>query len=880
MSACDDANTEAICPCGKFSHPRVIFNLPGRDGIAYRIGNYTTFRHALLQARTGETELSSSNRTQVAKQVWRPSAEGDLALQMVEWWAYLADVLTFYNERVARQAYLRTTELPESVNRLIRLLGYRPRPGIGAVGVLAALAEGPKPFTLPKGFQVQSKPGPGKQPQVFELEADTKVGALATGPSTSAQGTIDAEPAPDPTRFRLLPDPSNSVSVFLQGTSSAVKPGEEVLLLLAAKSPKTSGPSFVIATVSSVSHEKDARHKPITRIQFAVTDELLKIIDVTAYSLHRSDQSAHVYQYTNDPGIVIQTSGSVHLETITRVIKVGDPILFEDPSSTSPTPQLVYVTAYHEVIFYANNPSDPSHAPPPVPPSTTPPLAIPIPHTQLDFTPVLLSAWKLATVLLRYAWKDVGNLTAPPIASVGDAGSNAGSAPTPITLQPSDGRSFPGVKADTPVLIEDAISNGASGVLGPSSTLQLADPVPLLIPPLRVLFNLLPVTRGKTVTSEVLGNGNAALAGQDFVLQNAPVTYLQSPASTSGDNYSSTIRVWINKLEWLEVRNFYDQPADSEVFVTREDEQGKTHVLFGDGEHGARLPTGTNNVVASYRYGSGAEAPPAGSLTIVLQPQPGLKAIRNPVPVGGGSDPDSPKRVRQLAPRSVLTFNRAVSADDYEAIAARAPGVVRARAAYAFDAVEQRPRVKIWVGDDQGAVKATRIAIADTADPNLLPSIELAKQIIVNLNVTLILDPRHDPKTVLDAVHAALLDPDSGLLGVNVVRIGQALFDSQVFAACLSVAGVRAVHDYSFSPEGMGTASGASTSVLKMKQAVQINFARTVKMKPLILKPGVFGRQFVLPACQCEHRHDPGEGGYFSLPDDGRHLTVSSKGAQ
>lgn len=105
-----------ICPCENFEHPQVISNPPGRDTIAYRVGDYTTFRHALLlplkdtQGQPQETELQN----------WNPSATGDLALQLVEWWAYLADILTFYNERIANQSYLRTADLPESVQRLIR----------------------------------------------------------------------------------------------------------------------------------------------------------------------------------------------------------------------------------------------------------------------------------------------------------------------------------------------------------------------------------------------------------------------------------------------------------------------------------------------------------------------------------------------------------------------------------------------------------------------------------------------------------------------------------------------------------------------------------------------------------------------------------------
>src|SRR5437764_2987086 len=161
----DNTMQTAICPCDTFVHPQVIFNSPGRNVLAYRPGDYRTFRHALLLSRPDEIELQN----------WHPSAKGDLALQMVEWWACLADILTFYNERIANQDYLRTADLPESVQRLIRVLGYRPRPGIGATGTLAALMSGPKPFTLPQGFQIQSKPGPGQQPQVFELNADTLI---------------------------------------------------------------------------------------------------------------------------------------------------------------------------------------------------------------------------------------------------------------------------------------------------------------------------------------------------------------------------------------------------------------------------------------------------------------------------------------------------------------------------------------------------------------------------------------------------------------------------------------------------------------------------------------------------------------------------------
>jgi hypothetical protein len=903
MSCCDN-DTGPICPCDTFIHPRVIFNPPGLNAISYRVGDYATFRHALLQARPPETELTRTEGAPI-EQIWRPGASGDLAVQMVEWWAYLAHVLTFYNERIANQDYLRTADIPGSVNRLIRLLGYRPRPGIGAVGVLAALANGPKPFTLPKGFQIQSKPGPGQQPQVFELTTDTDVGTLVTGPPTAPQGEMDANPTPDPAQTEIVSDPKdpNYNSVLLAGTSSAVQKNDRVLLAL-SQSPQPADP-FAVATVLNVSHEKDPQFGAVTKIQ---VDDLSAIEgkDVTTFCLLRSNQAVQVWQYPAADGKVVRTdqaNGRADLNAVVRGIKPGDPIVFDGP-----VVQLVSIVSSTEVVWYANPAGfDPSTQPPYTgvdpsipPPDSTKTAPFPIPHTSIAFTPQISqisgtndTLSTRATILIRYGWKEVGNLIAPSPASIGGSseGSEAAAAGArqAVLLQPVQG-SFPTLPPNGQVIVEDANGNGDISKSVTSSEITLEAPVPTLVPPLNVLFNLLSVTRGKSVANEVLGNGNAALAGQEFVLQKAPVTYLQSPESVSGDDYSSTVRVWVNGLEWKEVRSFYGQAADAQVFVTEEDEQGKTHVLFGDGEHGARLPTGVNNVTANYRYGSGAQVPDAGSLTVVLQSQPGLKAIRNPLQVGGGSDPDSSTKVRRLAPQSVLTFNRAVSADDYETIAAQAPGVTRAKAAFAFDATEQRPRVKIWVGDNTAAVTAARSAIAAAADPNRPPAIELAMQIVINLSLTLVLDPRRDSPTVLNAVHNALLDPDNGLLGVNVVEIGQAFYDSQIYKACLAVAGVEAIHDINFSPVVSQIESAAFGNILKFVPAEKLRLPLRTETglqfrlqqqagsatQRLTINRFIPRPKFAWSVCQCEHRHDPGDGGYFFLPDDDQHLTLSS----
>src|ERR1035441_5619114 len=115
-----------------------------------------------------------------------------------------------------------------------------------------------------------------------------------------------------------------------------------------------------------------------------------------------------------------------------------------------------------------------------------------------------------------------------------------------------------------------------------------------------------------------------------------------------------------------------------------------TPLDFGDGVNGALLPTGTNNIVATYRYGGGSSSPPAGKLTVVAKSYPGLQSVVNPVAVAGGSDPDPAALLKQYAPRSVLTFGRAVSVFDYQALAAQAPGVSMASAGWSWDAKNQR----------------------------------------------------------------------------------------------------------------------------------------------------------------------------------------------
>ena len=764
------ASAQGNCPCQTFVYPATITNPPGRTSISYRVADFLTMRYALLLARPGEVELTN----------WRPGATGDLAVQMIEWWAYLGDILTLYNERIANESYLLTAMLPQSVQGLIRILGYRPRPGIGATGTLAAVMTGNKTITLPQGFQIQSKPGPGEQPQIFELTSATEVQAPAVVPVTA------------PPTGNLIG--ADGASVLIQGVVGSVNVGDQLLLMERGWSGTDN--NWATVTVASVSPEKNPQGQTNTRIAFTAAPANIPAgAMANGYILLRSAQSAHVWQYSADQVI---RGTQVDLESITRNIQVGDPILFSLPDIPAQPYQLTSVTQYTEAIWYANaNASNPAQ-----PPSASPAeIAIPIPHTSLLFTPALSSISdsqaERATALVYYAWKSVGTIISTPAVNFSTAPTMATVAlngPLPAAMQSMNGQD---------VLISDANGNGveaeASYTSEPLASLSLSsfsDSTANLTPPLNVLFNLLAVTRGQTVTGEILGSGDATIvAGQEFVLQKSPLTYLQNQDSTSGSDYSSTLNVWVNGVEWQEVPSFYGQSPTAQVFVTSEDTQNNTHVQFGDGVNGARLPSGVNNVVANYRYGSGADAPDMGSLTVILQSWPGLNSILNPVQVGGGADPDPPQQIKTYAPQSVLTFGRAISASDYETIAAQAPGVARARAYFSWDPTQQRMMTKVYVGDDANAVSAADNALAGACDPNRPLRVIAATGVPINITLTLVIDPTYVATNVVTAATAALIDPNSGLLGTKVIRIGQTIYSSQIYNACLSVAGAVAVHD-------------------------------------------------------------------------------------
>ena len=113
--------------------PLEIANRPGLSAIAYRIGAHTQFKETML------AQLSGSRQRALSRLTTRD--DDDYSIALLDAWATVGDVLTFYQERIANEAYLRTATERLSLRELARLIGYQPSPGVAAATYLAFTIE-------------------------------------------------------------------------------------------------------------------------------------------------------------------------------------------------------------------------------------------------------------------------------------------------------------------------------------------------------------------------------------------------------------------------------------------------------------------------------------------------------------------------------------------------------------------------------------------------------------------------------------------------------------------------------------------------------------------------------------------------------------------
>jgi predicted phage baseplate assembly protein len=250
----------------------------------------------------------------------------------------------------------------------------------------------------------------------------------------------------------------------------------------------------------------------------------------------------------------------------------------------------------------------------------------------------------------------------------------------------------------------------------------------------------------------------------------------------------------VNDLLWTEVPSFYLRKPDEHVYTTRVDDEGKTIVQFGDGVHGARLPTGQENVRATYRKGVGTGGNlRAGQLSTLLTRPLGLKGALNPQPATGGDEPEPRDGASENAPITVLVLDRVVSLKDYEDFARGYAGIAKALATWTWDGQTRGVFVTV-AGPDGSAVSDDVLAlltgaIRDKGDPFVPLRVATYRPASFNAAFKIKVDPVFDSTIV----NTAVVDALRSRFGFSARSFGQSVSSSEVVATIQNVSGVVAV---------------------------------------------------------------------------------------
>jgi hypothetical protein len=735
----------AICPCDDRPFPPVLDIPAGLGRLPRQIAGFPEFRLALLAGISGQPALDA----------WRAREGDDFGVMMLEWWAYVLDVLAFYGSEIANELYLRTAVRDASLRRLTGLIGYALKPPLAASATLALFAEPGQPITVPPGTAFRSDAFDGEPPQIFETSAAAMIAkslnAWEIQPIRPA--TFDGGP--------LLLDPRTA------------GPAEGQLVLL------TWGTSRKAARAKSVQPTRMLDGELYVRLELDPAPSIPSTQAVDGIAIGTLPLRAGLTPFLATPVTRGGAEAALVLDAIYPQLRVATTVVVEN----------VATGEFHAAVV-ANvepNPVDISGA-------GTGTMA-PLTKVTLEGDgPPWLETAAAASLTLHFGAVSAGRVVRPADAEI-----------TLDDLLPSASLAGPieplQLATQSRVLLQDALELGtelAGNVsddrAGAGTLTPLGDATPFaqaLRTPVKVFGNLVAVTRGESV-EEILGSGDGTQSFQRFRLTKKPLTYLSAPGTATGRQ--STLEIWVGGVRWREIESLFLAGPEDEVYTVRQTVDGDGEVTFGGLGYGKPLPSGPSNVRARYRYGAGAASPPAGAIRQLSRPVKGIRRALNPLAAFGGDDGDAGADIRKAAPDSALSLGRAISLLDFEAIARGYRGILNAVAVMAWDEREQRAAVKIYfIPPSADAADQLRDDLQDHLRAIAAPGTPITVAVAQAEPHTLALDfevaANRDDAEIETAALNALTD-DEAFLALRNVPIGAPVFRGDILAAVRAVDGV------------------------------------------------------------------------------------------
>lgn len=346
---------------------------------------------------------------------------------------------------------------------------------------------------------------------------------------------------------------------------------------------------------------------------------------------------------------------------------------------------------------------------------------------------------------------------------------------------------------------------GAPAITIPAGTQVASDLIPEIDGP--VVFETdatVSLTPGQTVTVDVTEGQTQVdpLTGAPIQVSESTGLPEQAYRIPKPRVYVDTVAVTVSGTSWRKVSHLLDADANDSVFETYNDAKGYTWIRFGDGINGA-IPAVGLPVAVSYRTGYGSKGNlDAGKITsvystnvagIAVQKSTATSGLTTSTETTGGADPETPDQIRNNAPKTFFTQQRAVTLDDFKNFAVGVPGVSKANAvADYFSSITLYIIGPDGNAPNQSLLDSASAAINEKALAGVTVNVASPTGVLVNVGSTgspVAVDvwPTYSRTDVQYQVIQAI----KGVLSFTSIDLGMKLTASDFYRVIMSVDGVR-----------------------------------------------------------------------------------------
>jgi hypothetical protein len=223
---------------------------------------------------------------------WEDRSEADLGIMLIELFSYIADELSYFQDRVANEAFLRTARARASLANHLRLIDYHMQNGLSANAFIKV--EVKQSAIIPAGFQISTYPerrGGGRREEssdiiIFETLHDQLVDV--------AYESIPVNAKNDNSNNNSDSNSMNPTAI-LQGSFPELKKGQYILLF-----------------------EKDVQHEIIVR------EAIVKLAEDSKITEDGSNNTLITWEKGNEyPKVVVYGQKATNVFCCANIIKTS-----------------------------------------------------------------------------------------------------------------------------------------------------------------------------------------------------------------------------------------------------------------------------------------------------------------------------------------------------------------------------------------------------------------------------------------------------------------------------------------------------------------------------------------------------------------------------